>query len=298
MMGRGLARDRGCAPRDILARKSLRVLDGRAEASDQAGWLRKATGRKDHEPKSLAGCARPDALRGGRVRHRRVRPSLLPVPPSWLRPLRARLLPDGPLPECRAVRHRPPMVAPESAPAESRPDPLIAIRSTDRVTQERAIDDLARQGPSVLPEVELLLTDPDPRMKYAALQVLVRLRRGRGAVGLRREVPPAALRSRHPRRSRNRDRIHRLRARRRPCRSSCALWTTRARSCATASRSRSRSMGSRRRVGPRRARAPRALRPRSPRARSRDLRPVPARPGELPPKRVQPVASRLAILLA
>jgi HEAT repeats len=69
-----------------------------------------------------------------------------------------------------------PMVAPESAPAESRPDPLVAIRSTDRVTQERAIDDLARQGPSVLQEVELLLTDPDPRMKYAALQVLVRLR--------------------------------------------------------------------------------------------------------------------------
>ena len=34
---------------------------------------------------------------------------------------------------------------------------------TDRVAQQRAIDDLGRQGPVVLPEVELLLTDPDPR---------------------------------------------------------------------------------------------------------------------------------------
>jgi HEAT repeats/HEAT repeat associated with sister chromatid cohesion len=65
----------------------------------------------------------------------------------------------------------------ESAPSpESRPDPFVAIRSTDRRAQEIAIAELAEQGGNVLAQVEALLFDPSPNVRWAALQVLVRMR--------------------------------------------------------------------------------------------------------------------------
>jgi HEAT repeat protein len=64
------------------------------------------------------------------------------------------------------------------ADCDTRPstDYLADLRANDRSARERAIEALARRGPSVLPEVEPLLSDPDPAVRYSALAVLVRLR--------------------------------------------------------------------------------------------------------------------------
>src|SRR5262245_8162707 len=56
-------------------------------------------------------------------------------------------------------------------------DIVAALRSGDRATRERAIESLAGRETSILPQIETLLADPDPNVRYAALQVLVRLRR-------------------------------------------------------------------------------------------------------------------------
>jgi hypothetical protein len=55
-------------------------------------------------------------------------------------------------------------------------DLAAELRSGDRVAREQAIDALARMGPIVLPDLEPLLSDPDPTVRFSALQVLVRLR--------------------------------------------------------------------------------------------------------------------------
>jgi HEAT repeat protein len=63
--------------------------------------------------------------------------------------------------------------APDTRPSE---DLVEALRTGNRATRERAIELLAAREGSILPQVESLLADPNPEVRYAALQVLVRLR--------------------------------------------------------------------------------------------------------------------------
>jgi hypothetical protein len=50
------------------------------------------------------------------------------------------------------------------------------LRSSDRVTRDRAVDALAHRGPGIIRDVGPLLDDPDPAVRFSALQVFVRLR--------------------------------------------------------------------------------------------------------------------------
>jgi hypothetical protein len=83
---------------------------------------------------------------------------------------------------CNTPCHLGPVPCPSSPCCESSPSGKSAqqwaadLRSDDRATREHAIDALARMGPSSISEVELLLTDPSPIVRYSALQVFVRLR--------------------------------------------------------------------------------------------------------------------------
>jgi HEAT repeat protein len=59
-------------------------------------------------------------------------------------------------------------------------DWVADLRSSDRVTRDRAVDALARMGPGVLADVGGALSDPDPAVRFSALQVFVRLRQHAG----------------------------------------------------------------------------------------------------------------------
>jgi HEAT repeats len=72
-----------------------------------------------------------------------------------------------------------PPAASESMPAGRTASEWAAdLKSDDRVTRERAVDALARMGSASLAEVDLLLSDPNPNVRYTALLVLGRLREG------------------------------------------------------------------------------------------------------------------------
>jgi HEAT repeats len=74
-------------------------------------------------------------------------------------------LPDGP-PPCA-----------ESSPGGRSVQEWAAdLKSDDRVTRERAVAALAAMGGAAIPEYDVYLTDPNPTVRYTALQVLVRLR--------------------------------------------------------------------------------------------------------------------------
>jgi HEAT repeat protein len=55
-------------------------------------------------------------------------------------------------------------------------DYVADLKSNDRATRDRAVDVLARMGPERLADVGALLSDPDPAVRFTALQVFVRLR--------------------------------------------------------------------------------------------------------------------------
>lgn len=55
-------------------------------------------------------------------------------------------------------------------------DYLADLRSSDRAARDRAVDQLALMGPERLADVGALLSDPDPAVRFSALQVFVRLR--------------------------------------------------------------------------------------------------------------------------
>jgi HEAT repeat protein len=67
----------------------------------------------------------------------------------------------------------------ESAPAPDTrhsEDLVAALKTPDRATRDRAVDTLARRGTEIIPQIETLLSDPDANVRFAALEVLVRLR--------------------------------------------------------------------------------------------------------------------------
>jgi hypothetical protein len=64
----------------------------------------------------------------------------------------------------------------ESADTRPSVDWIADLRSADRASRDRAVEALALRGPAVLDQVGPLLTDPDPAVRFSALQVFVRLR--------------------------------------------------------------------------------------------------------------------------
>jgi hypothetical protein len=64
----------------------------------------------------------------------------------------------------------------DSGPVKTGPEWAADLRSDDRVTRERAINALAGMGGAAIVHLDTSLTDPNPVVRYSALQVLVRLR--------------------------------------------------------------------------------------------------------------------------
>src|SRR5262245_40140679 len=55
-------------------------------------------------------------------------------------------------------------------------DYVADLKSGDRATRDHAVDMLARMGPERLADVGALFDDPDPAVRFTAMQVFVRLR--------------------------------------------------------------------------------------------------------------------------
>lgn len=55
-------------------------------------------------------------------------------------------------------------------------DWVTDLRSSDRAARDRAVDALALRGAGIIRDVGPLLSDPDPAVRFSAMQVFVRLR--------------------------------------------------------------------------------------------------------------------------